>query len=155
MLDVVRKETGGYWRGLAGYLMEFQFQDMLKFIARELDIPRAAEELSTLDSQSRLKFPLSVPDGLVLPETLSIDSLNAYINVHMRSMHDFDTGYPADNSHAWVSKATEKVEYPYHWFKAPVHFHVVHDDSFLGDAKTSRSSPDDRGRCKSLVIDVW
>ena len=72
---------GGYWRGLAGYLIEFQFQDMLKLVARELDIPRAAEELSTLNSQSRLKFPLSVPDGLVLPETFSIDSLNAYISV--------------------------------------------------------------------------
>ena len=41
------------------------------------------EEFSTLDSQSRLKFPFSVPDSLVLPETFSIDSLNAYINVFM------------------------------------------------------------------------
>ena len=41
------------------------------------------EEFSTLDSQIRLKFPLSVPDSLVLPETFSINSLNACINVFM------------------------------------------------------------------------
>ena len=41
------------------------------------------EELSTLDSQIRPKFLFSMPDSLVLPETFSIDSLNAYINVFM------------------------------------------------------------------------
>ena len=81
-------ETG--WRGLAGYLVKSQIQDVLKLTVRELDIPRTAEELSTLDSQIRLKFPFSVSDSLVLPETFSIDSLNAYINV------------PHDNGHAVI-----------------------------------------------------
>ena len=60
MLDVVRKERSpeevatnvgvtseveADWREFAGYLIKFQFQDVLKLIVRELDIPRAAEEL--------------------------------------------------------------------------------------------------------------
>ena len=77
----VTSEVEADWREFAGYLMEFQFQDVLKLIVRELDFPRAAEELSTLNSQVRLRFPLSVPGSLVLPETFSIDSLNAYVNV--------------------------------------------------------------------------
>ena len=76
-------EVEADWRGLAGYLVKFQIQDVLKLTVRELDIPRIAEELSTLDSQIRLKVPFSVPGSLVLPETFSIDSLNAYINVLM------------------------------------------------------------------------
>ena len=55
----------------------------LKLTVRELDIPRTVEKLSTLDSQIRLKFLFSVPGSLVLPETFSIDSLSAYINVFM------------------------------------------------------------------------
>ena len=43
---------------------------VLKLIVRELDIHRTVGELSTLNSQIRLKFPFSVPD-----------SLNAYVNV--------------------------------------------------------------------------
>ena len=50
---------------------------------RKLDIHRTTEELSTLNSQIRLRFPFSVPGSLVLPETFSIDNLNAYINVFM------------------------------------------------------------------------
>ena len=50
---------------------------------RELVILRTAEELSTLNSQIQLKFPFSMPGILVLSETLSIDSLNACINVFM------------------------------------------------------------------------
>ena len=57
---------------LAGYLVKFQIQDVLKLTVRGFDIPRTAEELSTLDSQIRLRFPFSVPG-----------SLNAYINVFM------------------------------------------------------------------------
>ena len=53
----------------------------LKLTVRELDTPRTTEELSTLNSQIRLKFPFSVPSGLVLLETFSIDNFNAYINV--------------------------------------------------------------------------
>ena len=71
------------WRGIAGYLVKFQIQDVLKLTVRQLDIPRTAEELSALDSQIRLKFPFSVPDSLVFPDTFSIDSLTAYINVLM------------------------------------------------------------------------
>ena len=44
---------------------------------RELDTPRTTEELSTLNSQIRLKFPFSVPGSLVLLETFSIDNSNA------------------------------------------------------------------------------
>ena len=58
---------------LAGYLVKFQIQDVLKLTVRELDILRTAEELSTLNSQIRLKFPFSVPGSLVLPETFSIE----------------------------------------------------------------------------------
>ena len=65
-------EVEADWRWLAGYLVKFQIQDVLKLTVRELDIPRTAEELSTLDSQIRLKFPFSVPGSLVLPETFSI-----------------------------------------------------------------------------------
>ena len=31
--------------------MKFQVQDVLKLVVRELDIPRTAEELSTVNSQ--------------------------------------------------------------------------------------------------------
>ena len=52
-----------------------------------------------LDSQIRLRFSFSVPGSLVLPETFSVDSLNAYINVFMGTdtlrtfqlFEDFDT----------------------------------------------------------------
>ena len=71
------------WRGLAGYSVQFQIQDSLKLTVRELYIPRTAEEFSTLDTQIRQKFPLSVSGILVLPETFSIDSLNDYISVFM------------------------------------------------------------------------
>ena len=60
-----------------------QIQDVLKLTVRGPDIPRTAEELSTLDSQIRLKFPFSVPGSLVLPEAFSTDSFNAYISVFM------------------------------------------------------------------------
>ena len=53
----------------------------LKLTVRELDILRTAEELSTLNLQIRLKFPFSVTDICVLPETFSIDSLNIYIDM--------------------------------------------------------------------------
>ena len=66
---------------LVTYLVKFQIQDVLKLTVRELDILRTVEELSTLNLQIRLKFPFSVPGILVLPETLSIDSLNAYIDM--------------------------------------------------------------------------
>ena len=79
----VTSEVEVDWRGLAGYLVKFQIQDVLKLTVRELDIPRTAEELSTLDSQIQLKFPFSLRGSLVLPEAFSIDSLNAYINVLM------------------------------------------------------------------------
>ena len=71
------------WRGLAGYSVQFQIQDTLKLTVRELDIPITAEEFSTLDTQIRQKFPLSVSGILVLLETFSIDSLNDYISVFM------------------------------------------------------------------------
>ena len=105
MLDVMRKEVGGCdclnslqlchlpgggtgsgvrtseveadWRGLADYLVKFQTQGVLKLTMRELDILRTVEELLTLNSQIQRKFPFSVPDLLVFPETFSIDSLNA------------------------------------------------------------------------------
>ena len=48
----------------------FQIQDVLKLTVRELDIPRSAEVLLTLDSQIRRKFPFSVPGSLVFPEAL-------------------------------------------------------------------------------------
>ena len=190
---------------------------MLKLTVRGLDILRTAEELSTLNSQIRLKFPFRVPGSLVLHETLSSDSIHAHINAfmttdtlrtsqmcedldtinfkdcfevkwskdmttvfearlpalwpvppsfsreasvctstlgtrtrtglffqsiidaHTQFMSDFDTGYPADSSDVWAPKATEEVEYPYHWFKTPVHFHVVHDDSFLGGTRDLES----------------
>ena len=79
----VTSEVEADWRGLAGYLVKFQIQNVLKLTVREPGIPRAVEEFSTLDSQIRLKFPFSVPDSLVLPETFSINSLNACINVFM------------------------------------------------------------------------
>ena len=71
------------WRGLPGYSVQFQIQDTLKLTVRELDIPRTAEEFSTLDTQIRQKFPLSVSGILMLPETFSIDSLNDCISVFM------------------------------------------------------------------------
>ena len=37
----------------------------------------------TLNSQIQPKFPFSMPGVLVLPETFSIDSINAYINVFL------------------------------------------------------------------------
>ena len=79
----VTSEVEAVWLGLAGHLDKFQIQDVLKLTVRELDIRRTAEELSTLDSQIRLKFPFSVLGSLVLPETLSIDSFGAYTNVFM------------------------------------------------------------------------
>ena len=42
----------------------------LKLTVRELDIPKITEELSTLDSQIRLKLLFSMPDSPVFPETL-------------------------------------------------------------------------------------
>ena len=62
--------------------MKCQIHDLLKLIARELDI-RTAEEFSTLNLLIRLKFPFSVPGIRVLPETFPIDSLGAYTNVSM------------------------------------------------------------------------
>ena len=79
----VTSEVEADWRGLAGYPVKFQIQNVLKLIVREFDIPRNAEELSTLDSQVRLKLLFSVPGNFVLPETFSIDSLSAYTNVSM------------------------------------------------------------------------
>ena len=70
------------WRGLADFLVKFQTQGVLKLTVRELDI-RTAEEFSTLDLKTRLKFPFRSQEGLVLLEIFSIDSLNAYINVFM------------------------------------------------------------------------
>ena len=61
--------------------MKFQIPDVLKLTVRELDILRTVGELSSLNSQIRLKFPLSVLGILVLPETFLIDSLNAYIDM--------------------------------------------------------------------------
>ena len=55
----------------------------LKFTVRELDILRTIEELSTLNLQIRWKFPFSVPGSLIFPETLTVSSLNACINVFM------------------------------------------------------------------------
>ena len=78
----VTSEVEVDWRGLADYLVKFQIQDVLKLTVRELNI-RTAVELSTLDSQIRLKFLFSMPDSLVFPETFSIDSVNAYIHVLM------------------------------------------------------------------------
>ena len=77
----VTSEVEADWRWLAGYLVKFQIQDVLKLTVRELDILRIVEELSTLNSQIRLKFPFSVPGILVLPDTFLIDSLNAYIDM--------------------------------------------------------------------------
>ena len=62
--------------------MKCQIQDALKLTARELDI-RTAEEFLTLNLRIRLKFPFSVPDIRVLPETFPTDSLGAYTNVSM------------------------------------------------------------------------
>ena len=45
---------------LVSYLVKFQIQDVFKLTVRELDIPRTVEELSTLNSQIRRKFPCSV-----------------------------------------------------------------------------------------------
>ena len=56
---------------------------MLKLTVRGLDILRTVEELSTLNSQIRLKFSFNGPGSLVLHETLSSDSINAHINVFM------------------------------------------------------------------------
>ena len=61
--------------------MKFQIQDVLNLTVRELDILRTVEELSTLNSQIRRKFPFSVPGIFVFPETSTVDSLNAGINV--------------------------------------------------------------------------
>ena len=66
---------------LVPFLVKFQIQDVLKFTVRELDILRTVEELSTLNSQIRRKFPFSVPGILVFPETSTVDSLNACIRV--------------------------------------------------------------------------
>ena len=79
----VTSEVETDWRGLAGYRVKFLIHDVLKLTVQELDTPRIMEELLTLDSQIRLKFPFSVPGSLVLPETFSIGCLNAYINVLM------------------------------------------------------------------------
>ena len=72
-----------YFICLAGFLVKFWVQDVLKLTVQELDILRTAEELSTLNSQIRLKFPFSVPGFRVLPETFPIDSLSTYTNVSM------------------------------------------------------------------------
>ena len=63
--------------------MKCLIHDVLKLAVRELDTPRTTAELSTLNSQIRLKFPFSVSGSLVLPEISSIDNFNAYINVFM------------------------------------------------------------------------
>ena len=68
---------------LVSYLVKFQTQDVLKLTVRELDILRTVEELSTSKLQIRRKFPFSVPGILVFPETSTVDSLNACINVFM------------------------------------------------------------------------
>ena len=57
----VTSEVEADRRGLAGYLVKFQTQDVLKLTVRELDILRTMDELSTLNSQIRRKFPFSVP----------------------------------------------------------------------------------------------
>ena len=79
---------------LVSYLVKFQIQDVLKLTVRKLDILRIVEELSTLNSQIRLKFPFNVPGILVLPETISIDSLNAYIDMTTLPTV-FEAGLPA------------------------------------------------------------
>ena len=71
----VRFEVEADWRELFSYLVKFQIQDVLNLTVRERDIPRNAQELSTLDSQIRLKFPFSVAGSLLLPETFSIVEL--------------------------------------------------------------------------------
>ena len=62
--------------------MKCKVRDALKLTARELDI-RTAEEFSMLNLQIRLKFPFSVADIHVFPETFPIDNLGAYTNVSM------------------------------------------------------------------------
>ena len=79
----VTSEVEADQRRLAGYLVKFQIQGMLKLTVRVLDILRTMEELSTLTSQIRRKFPFSIPGILVFPETFTVDSLNAWINVSM------------------------------------------------------------------------
>ena len=79
----VTSEVKADWRWLADHLVKIQTQDALKLTVRELDILRTLEELSTLNSQIELKFPFSMPGILLLPETFSVDSLNAYGNVFM------------------------------------------------------------------------
>ena len=44
----VTSEVEADWRGLAGYLVKFQIQDVLKLTVRELDILRTVEG-GTLD----------------------------------------------------------------------------------------------------------
>ena len=56
----VTSEVEADWRRVAGYLVSFQIQDVLKLTVRELGILGTLEELSTLNSQIRLKFPFSV-----------------------------------------------------------------------------------------------
>ena len=63
----VRGRSRKVW--LAAYLVKFQIQDVLKLTVRELDIPRSAKELSTLDLAESTEVP--------------IQRANAYINVLM------------------------------------------------------------------------
>ena len=89
VLDVVRMEAegcnclqdGNRLAWLVIYLVKFQIHDVLKLTVRELDILRTVEELSTLNSQVRRKFPFSVPSVLVFFETFIVDSLNACVDV--------------------------------------------------------------------------
>ena len=45
----VTSEMEADWRGLAGYLVKFKIQDVLKLIVREPDIPKTAEKISMLN----------------------------------------------------------------------------------------------------------
>ena len=83
LLRRCRIRGGSRLAWLVSYLVKFQIQDVLKLTVRELDILRTVEELSTLNSQIRRKFPFSAPGILVFHETFSIDSFNAYVNVFM------------------------------------------------------------------------
>ena len=78
----VRSEVETDWRGLADHLVRFQTQDVLKLTVRRARHSNGGGILD-LNSQIQLRFPFSMRGILVLPETFSIDSLNACVNVFM------------------------------------------------------------------------
>ena len=128
--------------------------DVLKLIVRELDTPRIMQELSTLYSQIRLEFPSACQAVSCFPRHSRSTSLDAYTNVSMTTGHaaNLSASHQYARFRYWhilrttvmrgYRRPRKRLSTPTTGSRRPCNFHVVHDDSFLGNTKTLRSRSD-------------